>query len=403
MNAVEHFLQASIGLEIASVGAPLVQRATRSRMKHLGITSLLDYLLVLRRSKAEAQELIESVVVPETWFFRDPSVFDMLGRIAAQGRLSGKAGDAPFRLLSVPCSSGEEPFSMAIALLSAGIPRHRFRIDAVDISARALTHAGKAVYGRNSFRSKDLRFRDRFFRPTAAGFTLNPEVRACVSFYQGNLVAEGFPCPPGQYNCVFCRNLLIYLDRLAQQQALEKLEGLLVPRGLLFVGATEQPIVARHGFVSARLPQAFAFRRAVEPATPRARPAGAPNRPPGVTLPADLRRPRPHSKPGWNGNEREGLASLDAARKLADAGRLEEAAAICLAHLRREKTAAAYYLLGLVRDAAGDPAAAECYRRAVYLQPDHAEALLQMAFLYEREGKLHRARAFRRRARRTNL
>jgi chemotaxis protein methyltransferase WspC len=90
---------------------------------------------------------------------------------------------------------------------------------------------------------------------------------------------------------------------------------------------------------------------------------------------------------------------LVAARQLADAGKLAEAAAICQAHLNNHgPSAQAYYLLGLVRDADGDAQAMDCYRKALYLEPNHYETLLQMSLLLERNGDATGARTFKRRA-----
>jgi chemotaxis protein methyltransferase WspC len=96
-----------------------------------------------------------------------------------------------------------------------------------------------------------------------------------------------------------------------------------------------------------------------------------------------------------------GASDLDVARQLADAGRLQDAVAVCEKHLRREgPSAEAYYLLGLVRDATGDPRAMEYYRKALYLKPDHYEALLQMSLLLEKTGDSAGARNLKRRAQR---
>jgi chemotaxis protein methyltransferase WspC len=82
------------------------------------------------------------------------------------------AGEPMLRILSLPCSTGEEPYSIAMALLDAGIPGDRFRVDAIDISARALERARAAVYGDNAFRGQPLDFRDRYFTPSRhAGHT----------------------------------------------------------------------------------------------------------------------------------------------------------------------------------------------------------------------------------------
>ena len=99
----------------------LIQRAVRQRMRSLGLKRLEDYRQLLEHSRAEWHELVESVVVTETWFFRDPEPIAAFVRLVREEWLPAHP-TAPLRLLSVPCSSGEEPFSLAMALLDAGVP-----------------------------------------------------------------------------------------------------------------------------------------------------------------------------------------------------------------------------------------------------------------------------------------
>ncbi len=100
--------------------------------------------------------------MPETWFFRDRGAFDAVAA-EAQG------GAAPLRYLCVPCATGEEPLSLAMTLLDAGVAPERFHIDAFDISERLVAHAERGVYGRNSFRGNDAAFRSRYFQETREG------------------------------------------------------------------------------------------------------------------------------------------------------------------------------------------------------------------------------------------
>ena len=134
-------------------------------MRSLGLRRLEDYEQFLDSSRAEWNELVESVVVTETWFFRDPEIYRRFRSPGASRNGCPPIQPLPLRLLSIPCASGEEPYSLVMALLDAGVAPDRFQIDAVDISARALARAERGVYGRNSFRGKDLAFRDRYFQP----------------------------------------------------------------------------------------------------------------------------------------------------------------------------------------------------------------------------------------------
>src|SRR5882757_9223554 len=159
----EALLKQAMGLDAASIGASAIEHAV--------------------------QALIETVVVPETWFFRDREAFAALARMAFEEWLRTRAEHMQhmqdtqdmMRLLSLPCSTGEEPYSMAMALLDAGFPANRSHIDAVDISARALAHARRAVYGRNSFRGDRLDFRERYFEATAQGLHLSDVVQQQVN------------------------------------------------------------------------------------------------------------------------------------------------------------------------------------------------------------------------------
>jgi len=405
MEQIEKMLREKMGLDAASVGSGSIQRVIRLRMKGLGISDASAYRELVTRSRAEWEELVEAVVVTETWFFRDPEAFSVVAE-AARASLPGPT----LRVLTIPCSSGEEPFSLAIALRDGGVAAGRVRIDAMDISSRALARARSGVYLKNSFRGKDLAYRDRYFHSTKGGFVLQPEIRNSVNFIEGNLLNSDFVAGQQNYDFIFCRNLLIYFDRPTQQKALEKLDALLAPSGILFVGPAEQPLALEYGFVSANYSKAFACRRPgaarqleekveawqIQSPAPVSFSHVSDTRPIADTI--DL------AAIGRTPGQPEGLAlttDLETASRLADAGRLKDAAAICERHLGSDcDSAQGWYLLGLIRDASGDISAVDCYRKALYLKPDHYETLLQMAMWLQKNGDSARARTFKARAER---
>ena len=126
-------------------------------------------------------------------------------------------------MLSLPCSSGEEPYSIAMALLDAGVPASRFQIDALDISERVVQFARRGLYGRNSFRGDALDYRDRYFTETGDGHQLSAQVMERVRFQSGNLFDAGLLAHAPAYDFVFCRNLLIYFDQATQERAVQVL------------------------------------------------------------------------------------------------------------------------------------------------------------------------------------
>ncbi|WP_339385799.1 CheR family methyltransferase, partial [Burkholderia sp. Ac-20379] len=283
------------GIDPDSLGADFVARALAERIGAMLGGAETDALLVAQRARNlsdadldaywnlllgsadEQRALIEQCVVPETWFFREREAFVAL---AAQALERQRAEPLqPVRVLSAPCSTGEEPYSAAMALVDAGIDPARLRIDALDISARAIAHAQRGEYGRNSFRGHALDFRARHFEPIADGWRLDERIRACVQFRRANLLEPG-SLGDERYDFIFCRNVLIYFDRSSQERAMRALDARLADDGLLFVGPAETGVVMRQAMSSARIPLAFAFRRARESDGLSLPPGGSVDRPP---------------------------------------------------------------------------------------------------------------------------
>lgn len=414
LGEFENLLQQAMGLDAASIGSTAIARAVQERLAARKLQGLPEYWELVSASESERQELIEAVVVPETWFFRDREAFTALAQIVQQDWPASRA-QSPLRLLSLPSSTGEEAYSIVMALFDAGLTANRFRVDAIDISRRALAQAERAVYGKNSFRGNQLDFRERYFEATAEGYRLNDGVRRQVQFQLGNLFAPDFLPGVESYDIVFCRNLLIYFDRPTQDRAIKILERLLRPQGVLFVAPSETGLLLSHDFISVNMPLAFAYRkpsvhsrRRTEIGT-QAKRVSAIHR--AARKPAATPKPirtfltkaasASESLPVPAAQEEPKIA-MDQAARLADQGRFVEAAKCCEEYLRKNGPSAhAFHLMGLVRDATGNHAeATDYYRKALYLDPDHHEALIHLAFLMEKEGSPAGAQALRERARR---
>ena len=257
------FLKERIGLDVTSVGPAIIERALRQRTTLSQAAHADEYWQLLQGSRDEQQALIEAVIVPETWFFRYPESFATLGKLA-RNRLAELNNMRALRILSLPCSTGEEPYSIAMALLDAGLKPHQFKVDGMDVSPLSVEKARRALYGKNSFRGQDLDFRERHFTRTGENYSVRQSVRECVTFGQANLLGDDFPQSRGGYDFIFCRNLLIYFDRVSQQRDFQRLNSLLTPGGTLFVGPGEFPLAMENGFSGLNLAMAFACRRATE-------------------------------------------------------------------------------------------------------------------------------------------
>ena len=397
MSARE-LLQRATGLDL---NERTVGRALRERMAACGIGDTETYLQ--RMTPAELAALVELVVVPESWMFRDPDAF-AAATVVVQRRLAARP-DSVVRILSIPCAGGEEPYSMAMALSDAGVAPSSFRIEGVDLSTAALERAVAGRYTRNAFRGGDLGFQQRHFSRIGAEYQISDALRAQVSFSQGNLLAIDSAAGAGRYDVIFCRNLLIYFDEPTAAAAIGVLRALLADDGVLFAGYAEVPSFCRNGFASLRMAGAFAlgkaqaaFAAAPLPAAARPRAPAARKPAPRAAAPAGAKR---LAKAAPQTPCSDAAADLLAqARRQADRGDYRSAAAACHAKLAADPDSAdAYFILGMVSECENQPQAAEDYwRRCVYLQPDHYEALCHLALLTEQAGDARQAATFRRRA-----
>jgi chemotaxis protein methyltransferase WspC len=421
--AIEALLRQKIGLDSLTVGSNTITRAVNRRMADCGLTDLNIYLTKLQTSPPELEELIETVVIPETWFFRDREPFVFLSRYAVSEWLPQNPGKT-LRLLSLPCSTGEEPYSIAIALLEAGLNPINFSIDAADISKVALKKAARGVYGKNSFRDKNLDFRDRYFTGLAGDlYQLNELVRGKVNFLQGNILDSYFLVNKNPYDVIFCRNVLIYFDEAGRTQTVQLLNRLLKTTGILFLGHSESGQKLPAQFVSVRHSLAFAYRKTDIPDSPQVqvkqeqtninysplvreskhsenRENIGTDKLPSVNSQSSTSH-RKYPREGDNSqvlpiraiapkadSGKSASPDLDAARRLADRGQLQEAAKLCETYLSQNRTNAdAYVLLGQIYQARGDRQQAEqSFQKATYLKPDHYEGLIHLALLKEERG-----------------
>jgi chemotaxis protein methyltransferase WspC len=386
---VEDLLRRWLGLDVSTVGSAALSRAVRGRMQALGMTDPAAYAARVHADEAERDALVEDVVVAESWFFRDPQVFEFVARFATT--LAKLPGRPPVRILSAPCAAGEEPYSVAMALLDAGLEPGQFTVDAV-----ALARAARGRYSVNAFRNADCSFRDRWFHAADGAAVIDDRVRGPVAFSWANLLDDGFRAGRGPYDVVFCRNLLIYLDAEARGRVERTLDSLLAADGVLVLGAAEPPIL-RGGWIPAGGLSVFALRRA--PHAPAAPPSAAPARPAVARSP--VTRPTAPAVPPGRTQPAAPVAPLEEVLReaggLANAGRLAEALALCeLARHERPPSPELFFLMGMIHQSAGDLDRAEgCFHKTLYLDAAHDEALLALALLAAQRGDERMAETYR--------
>lgn len=403
--SAEALLQQWIGLDAQTIGSTAVSRAVQIRMQACGDSEEGGYLARLTRDTDEQSRFIDEIVVPESWFFRDPQVFACVQRSATTQIAA--AGRTPIRILCVPCAAGEEPYSVAMALFDAGLAAAEFTIDAVDVSQAAVARASAATYSANAFRVADLTFRDRWFQAKGSAFQLDDAVRHQVRFSQGNLLDDSFAADREPYDIVFCRNLLIYLTTDARRRAEQTLDRLVTPAGVLAVGAAEPPIL-KGSWIPAETSSVFTLRRGTRPADgfPKSGPPSA-VRAVFPTLQSAFSKLAVSSPTlaAASATLTEPVAPtpsavddlLRKAGELAHAGRHAEALLMCQQHEQAcGPCPKVFFLMGMLHQSSGDLDRAEgCLHKTLYLDANHDEAFLALALVAMQRGDSRMAERYR--------
>jgi chemotaxis protein methyltransferase WspC len=400
LSDVEFMVRERLGLDPEALGATALPRAVERRIVTRGVTAD-NYPALVSADPTEQQALADELVVPETWFFRGGRrLFDALAKFVS-ARAANLPPCTPVRVLSVPCSTGEEPYSLVIALHEQQVAPDVHRIEGVDLSAAHLTRATAGQFTNFAFRDTGADVRATHFQQAGDRWELHHAIREGVRFRVGNVADTGFLVGEAPFDLILCRNLFIYLTSDTRRRALANLERLLAPDGWLVLSPAEADRLPPDRFISTGPAEFGIYCRtgalrpvADSPRTPTRKlaPKPQPAHTHGGSRTATAKRaslPEPIAP----------VATLEAARKLADAGRLVEARAAC----ERLLVGSAYdpnvySLLGIVRLAQGAPAdAAEAFRKALYLDPNHTEAIGHMIVICDMRRDPAQAAALRKR------
>jgi chemotaxis protein methyltransferase CheR len=235
------------GIRLGSEKKTMLEVRIKRRLKALALRSYseyCDYLFAHQGLKEELVPLIDVVTTNKTDFFREPGHFNYLVEKALPELTARNATGRPLLVWSAGCSSGEEPYTLAMVLSEYAVahPGFRFRILATDISTHVLEKAELAVYATDVVRPVPAALRKKYLMtsraPGSSRVRVVPELRRLVEFRRLNFMNADYAISE-KAHAIFCRNVIIYFDRQTQEQVLGKLARRLVPRGYLFVGHAE--------------------------------------------------------------------------------------------------------------------------------------------------------------------
>ncbi len=260
------FIEAQFGLRFQTSRKEILTNRLKTRIDHLRLHSFSQYYryLLLHPDRAtEYVELSKTITNNETYFFRENQQIEILtSKILDE--LKPLIASHPLRILSAACSSGEEAYSLAIALHNAKLEEtgYSFEIDACDINPRCIAKAKNAVYGKNSLRICDEQTIQRYFNKISEkDYALKKKYRRNVRFFEANLAAEKENLEFKSYDVIFCRNVLIYFSERAFHRALSLFARCLKPGRYLFLGHAESLIDKRKDFEPVCLEKTIIYRR----------------------------------------------------------------------------------------------------------------------------------------------
>ena len=246
-NQLSSFVYEQCGIKMPPSKKIMLESRLNKRLRALNIPSFKDYIPYLMSKEGQEHELIhmiDVVTTNKTDFFREPHHFDYLRENILPEFVSSPDGRRPFRIWSAACSTGEEPYTLAMVLheFQEGHRNFDYQILASDISTAVLQKAAMAVYDMQRINGIPLILKKKFFLKSKdnqkPSVRIIPSLRKKVQFQRINFM-ERLQEVDTQFDVIFCRNVLIYFDRPTQQEVVQKLSGKLKPGGYLFIGHSE--------------------------------------------------------------------------------------------------------------------------------------------------------------------
>ena len=236
------FLYRRTGMSYGEGKRYYIERRVAQRIERSGAAGFPAYMALLRADDAEAARLVNSFTVNETYFWREEHQLRCLSRAILPELVARRGPGDLVRIWSMPCSSGEEPYSIAIWLLENWplVDAYNVEIVGSDIDGDALAAALEGDYGPRALARIPAPLVERYFGPERDGRRrIIEDLRESVRFTAVNLMDAGAMAAQGRFDAVFCRNVLIYFDAGSRRVAADHLVEALAPGGFLLLGHTE--------------------------------------------------------------------------------------------------------------------------------------------------------------------
>jgi chemotaxis protein methyltransferase CheR len=402
------------------------------RMEDCGLSSFADYFQLLSSPAGtkEFDHLLNLIIIPETYFFRDQAQFRALEHSIIPEILKNKTDSgSSLRIWSAGCSTGEEPYTIALIVAAgkAGLKYPRVQILATDVSNAVLEAARQGIYGTRSVRDVPKEYLNLFFSKKKDKYFLDESIKQMVEFSYFNLVTEPYPLlEMSGWDIIFCRNVTIYFQHESTKKVIHNFYQSLRPGGYLFTGYSESLRYLSDEFTTVQVGGTFVYKKEPRDKRPEKKARRARRKRSRQGTPASGRSRRLEALPDREVGEIQQICArakellemgkpeqagdllapyveketasesvlLLQAEILLNQGDLEKAAELCQRIISCEPlSVAGYYLLGVVyRTWEKEREAIQEFKRVLYLKSEHALARFNLGDLYSQVGRFEEAR-----------
>lgn len=235
-------LREQSGIALQESKSALVYARLSKRLRQLGCKDFAEYCALIASPDAaeERVAMLTSLTTNYTSFFREPHHFEHFRQKMAPGLIKAARDGARVRMWSAACSTGEEPYSLALTLLDVfpEVARYDVRILATDIDHKCVAHARAGIYKPETVAQIKPALRDRWMAQESGGWRVKDEVKQLLAFNELNLMGS-WPMR-GRFDIVFCRNVVIYFDDETQAKLWTRFRNVLAPQGRLYIGHSER-------------------------------------------------------------------------------------------------------------------------------------------------------------------
>ncbi|MGD8432707.1 MAG: CheR family methyltransferase [Syntrophobacterales bacterium] len=402
------------------------------RMEDCGLSSFADYFQLLSSPAGtkEFDHLLNLIIIPETYFFRDQAQFRALEHSIIPEILKNKTDSgSSLRIWSAGCSTGEEPYTIAL-IVAAGKAKLKYppvHILATDVSNAALEAARRGIYGARSVRDVPKEYLNLYFTEKKGKYFLDESIKQMVEFSYFNLVTKPYPLiEMSGWDIIFCRNVTIYFQHESTKKVIHNFYQSLRPGGYLFAGYSESLRYLSDEFTTVQVGGTFVYKKEPWDKRPEKKARRARRKRSRQRTPASGRSRRLEALPNREVDEIQQICAR--AKELLEMGKPEQAGELLAPHVEKETAServlllqaeiflnqgnlekaaqlcqriisceplsvAGYYLLGVVyRTWEKERKAIQEFKRVLYLKSEHALARFNLGDLYSQVGRLEEAR-----------